>query len=342
MLQTGNGLQQLPLSAARNAGDAQNFSASRRKGDVGKHLHALHVGQRHMLHLQPIHAIVRHGSVNIQCHLFAHGQLGFGCFACLNGAHIFAFSQDRNPVGKSHHLVHFMGNDHNGLSVLPHLAQYCKQPVTLLGSQHGGRLVQNQNVCSPVKHLDDFHRLLLRNRHLIDLFVGIDQKSVFFGNLHDPCSGILLAELLSVVHAQHDVFRGAENIHQLEMLMDHSDFVSERIFGRSNNRFFSVNIDPSGIRVVNPRNHIHQCGFSASVFTENRQDLPSVNRKIHIDVRPNASKALGDILQSDRWYLLFIHLKPPAKNNIKAEYRLRLVSYGFPINIWNSDSRYRQ
>ena len=55
--------------------------------------------------------------------------------------------------------------------------------------------------------------------------------------------------------------------------MDHSDSQIKSIFRRRNHDFFAVYKYLSFIREINTRQHIHQCGLTASVFTQKRQDL---------------------------------------------------------------------
>ena len=57
------------------------------------------------------------------------------------------------------------------------LRMHVEEPVGLLGGQHGGGLIQDQDVGAPVEDLDDLHRLLLRHGHVVDLLVGVDAKS---------------------------------------------------------------------------------------------------------------------------------------------------------------------
>src|SRR5574344_289201 len=116
-----------------------------------------------------------------------------------------------------------MGDDDNGLPVFLHLAENNKKPVRLLRSKDCRRLIEDQGIDTAVKHLYDFDGLLLADRHLIDLLLGIDFKSVLLGNLLDLLvNGILVDQNFSG-ESEDDILGSREYINEFEMLMDHAD-----------------------------------------------------------------------------------------------------------------------
>ncbi len=74
------------------------------------------------------------------------------------------------------------------------VAQDGEELFGLLRGQHGGGLVQNQDIRPAVEHLDDLHGLLLRHRHVVDLLVRVDVEAVFLTDLLDPRGGRLEVE----------------------------------------------------------------------------------------------------------------------------------------------------
>ena len=189
-------------------------------------------------------------------------------------------------------------NDDKGLAVSLHVAHDGKQLVGLLRSQYGGGLIQDQDVGAAVQHLYDFHGLLLRNRHIVDLHVRVNVKAIFFANVFDLLTGVVQIQLS--FQTENDIFGGGEQIDQLEVLMDHADAKVESVLGRGNSYWFFVNVDMSLIGEVDAGEHIHQRGFAAAVFTQQGQNLTLVQIKVHIFVSDNlAAETLGNVLHSD-------------------------------------------
>ena len=79
--------------------------------------------------------------------------------------------------------MELVGDDDDGFSVRFHIPQHGKELVGLLGGQHGGGLIQNEDVGPPVKYLHDFHRLFFRHRHIVDFLVRGDVEAVAFADL---------------------------------------------------------------------------------------------------------------------------------------------------------------
>ena len=67
-------------------------------------------------------------------------------------------------------------------------------------------------------------------------------------------------------HAQRDVLRRVEHVHQLEVLVNHADFVFKRVLRRADHRLFAVDERLPFVGKINPGDHIHKSGFSAAVL----------------------------------------------------------------------------
>ena len=127
--------------------------------------------------------------------------------------------------------MHLVRNYNDGLPVISHGAQDPEQLIRLLRRQHRCRLIQDQDVRAAVEDLDDLHRLLLGNGHVIDLFLRIDLKSVRVTNLFDPGGGGIQIQLALFPQAQHDVLGSRHHINKFKMLMDHADPVIKSLSG---------------------------------------------------------------------------------------------------------------
>ena len=187
-----------------------------------------------------------------------------------------------------------MGNDNDGFSVGLHAAEHVKKPGDLLRRQHRGRLVQDQDVRSAVQHLDNLHSLLLRDRHIINLFGRINVEAIALSNPGDLAADFLQIVALLLLHAQDHIFRRGEQIHQLEMLVNHADAVVKSILRGADHHLLTVDQDMALIREIDAGDHIHQRCLAASVFTKDGQDFPLINIKVHMIVREHGSKALGN------------------------------------------------
>ena len=136
LLQTGNGLQQLPLSGTGNAGNTQNFTAAGGKGNIVQNGCALAVDTTDVLHLQTVLRVFRLTAVDVELHFLAHhhfGQLAFIGFCGVDCADIFALSQNGDPIRKAQHFVELMGDNDDTFAVIPHTPQNSKQLLGFLG-----------------------------------------------------------------------------------------------------------------------------------------------------------------------------------------------------------------
>ena len=189
--------------------------------------------------------------------------------------------------------MHFVGDDDDGLAVVAHVAENGKELVGFLGGENGGGFVQNEDIRAAEKDLYDLDGLLLGNGHIVDLLVGVDFKTVGIADLTDLFGGGFEVQLS--LETQYDVFRCGKHVHELEMLVDHTDAVVKSILGRADNDLPVVYENIALIGKINAGKHIHKGGFTAAVFTQQGKDLPLVNIQPYLVVGHNGTKDFGDI-----------------------------------------------
>ena len=234
----------------------------------------------------------------------AHHHVGQGLLVGVLGQHVayvFALAEHGHPVGHVQHLVELVGDDDQGLAVVLHVAHHGKQLVGLLGGQHGGGLVQDQDVGPAVQDLHDLHRLLLGHGHIIDLLIRVNVEAVPVADFPDLLPGLGQVQLAG--HAQDDVFRGGKDIHQLEMLMDHADAQGKGVLGGGDGHRLAIDVDLPLVGEVDAGEHIHQSGLAAAVFTQQGQDLTLIELQRNVLVGRYLAEALGDILHFNCAYI---------------------------------------
>ena len=300
LLQTGDGLQQFLLPGACNARNTQDLAGIGLEGSMGQHLTAFLVDDGDVLHIQLQPGIDRIGTLNVQHDLFAHHHLRqahFGGVAGVDRTHILTLAQHRHTVRQGEHLIELMGDDDNGVALLAHVAQHLEELLSFLWGQNGRRLVQDQDMGAAVEHLDDFNRLLLADGHLIDLAVQVQFKTVLVQQLLDVSLDGLQIQSELARQTEDDVFRRSQHIHQLEMLMNHTDAQIKGVFGRADDHFPALDVDMARIREVNAGQHVHQGRFARAVFAQHRKDFALADGHGDILIGDDGTKALGNAAQ---------------------------------------------
>ena len=110
--------------------------------------------------------------------------------------------------------------------------------------------------------------------------------------------------------SEDNVVQSGENVHQLEVLVHHTDLIPVCVPWRTNDNRLPLDEDLPFIREIYAREHIHERGFAAPVFSENGKNLTFVHREIHIFISNDISEVFGDALHlhSDG----FCHAGPPC------------------------------
>ena len=192
--------------------------------------------------------------------------------------------------------MELVGDDDERLAVGFHVAHDLEELVGLLRGQNRGRLVEDQNIRTAIEYLDDLDRLLLRDGHVVNFLVGVNVEAVFVADLLDFTGRLGDVHPAMFFQTEDDVFRGGEDIDELEVLVDHADTVSKGVFRRADRNRFTVNVDLPLIGEVDAGEHVHQRCFAAAVFAEQRQDLALVQLQVHGVVGRHLSKPLCNIL----------------------------------------------
>ena len=204
------------------------------------------------------------------------------------------FAEDGNPVGNVHHLVELMGDDDDGMALFLHPAQHGEELIDLLHSEHGGWLVQDDDLGPIIEHLDDLQGLLFRHGHVGHLFPGVDVKAKAPGYLSDLLIPVPAQQRPGLFRPHPDVVRSGQYIHQLKVLVDHTDAQPLGVLGGGNDGRLALHPDGAAVRRIDAGQHIHQGGLARAVFPQQRQDLSMAQVQVHVPVGHHAAKGLGD------------------------------------------------
>ena len=105
-----------------------------------------------------------------------------------------AGTDHRDLVADGHHLVELVRDEDHGCAVGNELLEVLEQLVDLLRNQHGGRLVEDQDLGAAVQHLEDLDPLALADPEVGDQGVEIDLDTGRGGDLAEPVVGSLQIE----------------------------------------------------------------------------------------------------------------------------------------------------
>jgi hypothetical protein len=104
---------------------------------------------------------------------------------------------------------------------------------TSCGHEHGGRLVEDQDLGTSIEHLEDLDALLVADAEIADQGVGIDVQAVSLAEFADPAASLVgvQRQLRAGLLAEHDVLPHGEVRREHERLEHHADAVGDRILG---------------------------------------------------------------------------------------------------------------
>ena len=315
MVKPRDRLAKLLLAGARNARNSQDLAAIGREAHIPHGGHALRVDAGKPVYLEHLFLVFHHGALDLKADATADHRLGqrlLRCLRCLHRADVFALAQDGHAVGNVKHLVQLMRDDDDGFSVGLHGAEHVKQLLCFLRRQDGGRLVQNEDISTPVEHLHDLDGLLFGNRHVVDLLVRVDLKTILPADLADARSRLPPVQLYAARKAQYDIFRRGQHVHKLEVLVDHADAKVKRVLGRADLHFLSLDEDLAMIRVINARKHVHERGLATPILAQKRKDFAFAQRKADIVVRYDLAECFSDAAHFDCVLDLFHAFASPS------------------------------
>ena len=186
--------------------------------------------------------------------------------------------QHADPVADLQHLIQLVADEDHALPLLGHVADDAEQRLALLGQQHGGRLVQDQDIRAGIQHLQDLDLLLHTDAQLLHGAVQIQLNAVAGLQLVQRGADLLAVQpgKGAVAADEPYVFHGVQPVYQHEMLVYHADPVAQGLLGRGDANLLSVDKDLARVRPVDAVDHVHQRGLSRAVFAQQCQNLTGI------------------------------------------------------------------
>ena len=305
LFQTGQAVDELGLTVALDTGKTDDLTGVHLKRDIPDCV-LLVLGAVHgnVFHIQHHPAGVCGLFVHLQLHITANhhaGKLFLGGVLDVHGAHILALAQNSAAVCHRHDLVELVGNEQDGLAFLLEPAHDLHQFVDLLRGQHCGRLVKDQDLVVAVQHLQDLNALLHTNRDIADQCIRVHAQAVLFAQGHHlfACLGLLQKAHLVGFHPQNDVVQHAEAFHQLEVLVHHADAQCVCIIWVADDNLLAVFADLTSFRLVQAKQHAHQCTFAGAVLAQQGMYLAFAQLQGDIVVCLDSRELLGNVEHFD-------------------------------------------
>ena len=213
-----------------------------------------------------------------------------------------AEADDRDAVGDRADLAELVGDEDDGLPGLLELAHDVHQLVGLLGREHRGRLVEDEELGVAGERLDDLHALLHADREVLDDGLGLHVEAEAVGDLGDAVAGGVEVERAGEAGglvAEHDVLGDGEDGDEHEVLVDHADAGGHRVTGPGEVLHLAVELDLALVGLVEAVEHVHQGRLAGTVLAEQAVDLAGLDGEGDRVVGHHAAEALGDASQDE-------------------------------------------
>ena len=139
-----------------------------------------------------------------------------------------AAAQHGDAVGDLLDLGELVRHQHHRAPARRDAAADVEQRRDLIRQQHGGRLVQHEELGIPDQAFDDLDPLAFADREILDLGEGIERQAVIGGELFELPRAFLAIENAALAAEQH-IVDDAHVADQAEMLVHHGDALRQRI-----------------------------------------------------------------------------------------------------------------
>ena len=154
-----------------------------------------------------------------------------------------------------------MGDEDDGGAGVLELAHDRHELVGLLRREHGGRLIEDEDLRVPRERLDDLNALLHPDGQLLDERVGVDVEPEPLRDLPDALPGRIQVEEPSRFGGfvtEHHVLSDGEHRDQHEVLVHHADARAHGVAGTVKVLDVIVEEDRALVGLVQTVENVHQ------------------------------------------------------------------------------------
>ncbi len=134
-------------------------------------------------------------------------------------------SHDGDVVGDLEHLVELVRDEDHRRAISDQALQGVEQLINLIGNEHRGRLVENEDLSATEEHLQDLDPLALTHAEFGHLGVEVELGADARHQLVEPRAGRPDIDDSTVrrLASQDDVLEHGEVVGQHEVLVHHAD-----------------------------------------------------------------------------------------------------------------------
>ena len=295
-------LVQLPLPVARHTGHAHQLAAVDGEVDAGQGQVATVALHRHPPQLEGRGGRFAGGGTGL-------GQGGDGAshhgadqLPVVEGGGVDAAEDDlaapqhRDPVGDGASFVQLVGDDDHREAAGPQLTETGEEGVDLLGGEHAGGLVEDDELGPRHQHLEDLHPLALADGQVADEGRGVAGQPVAGGGLVDLAgqSGPVEAEA-PAGQGEGDVLGHGQRRHQAQVLEHHADAEVTGDGGRVDAHRRAGEAHLARVGSVDAVDQLHEGALAGPVLPQQGVDLARPHLEVDRVVGHHLPEAAGHV-----------------------------------------------
>jgi hypothetical protein len=300
--QAGDGVDQLGLPVAVDAGDADDLPRADGQRQPAHGLEAAVVVDDEVGDLQPRLGRPAGRLLDREHDVAADHQPREALLGRARGGlggDVAPAPQHGHAVRDVEDLVELVGDEDHRRALRGQAAQDRLQLGRLLGRQHRGRLVEDQDLGAAVERLQDLHPLLHADRDVLDEGAGVDGEPEAVGDGAHARLGLTGVEERPAagLDRQHDVLGDGHHRDEHEVLVHHADPERDGVARRVDRGLPAAHEDLALAGRGQAVEHVHQGRLAGAVLAEQGVDLAPAQVERDVVGGDDAGVALGDVAQ---------------------------------------------